>query len=119
LGSKPESENAEIDEVTTGSKNSANIDLLQLNPVNENFLWRPVKFIKNAAYPKVVPDGFYFKQDSGGFALKKQDSGKWYGHFTKKTVRELEKKYATKKPRTKNVGSAGAISKGDRGSADR
>jgi len=117
--SKPESEYAEITGVTTGSKNAANIDLLQLNPLKENFLWRPVKFIKNVDYPKVVPDGFYFKQDSGGFALKKQESGKWYGHFTKPTVKELEKKYGQKKPRTKNVGSTRIISKGDRGDSDR
>jgi hypothetical protein len=118
--SRTESEGAETNQVTTGSKNPATVDLLQLNSLKEGFfLWRPVKFIKNADYPKVVPEGFYFKQDSGGFALKKQATGKWYGHFTKKTVKELERKYAKKKPRTKNGGSTGIAQGGDRGGVNR
>jgi hypothetical protein len=118
-GSWTESEGAETDQVTTGSKNLATIDLLELSSLKESFLWRPVKFVKNEAYPKVVPEGFYFKQDSGGFALKKQSTGKWYGHFTKKTVKELERKYAQKKPRTKTGGSTGLAPGGDRGSVNR
>ena len=118
-GSKTESEGAETNQVTTGSKNLANVDLLQLNALKEGFLWRPVKFVKNVDYPKVVPEGFYFKQDSGGFALKKQSTGKWYGHFTKKAVKELERKYAKKKPRTKTGGSTGIAQGGDRGGVNR
>jgi hypothetical protein len=118
-GSKTESEGAETNQVTTGSKNLANVDLLLLNALKEGFLWRPVKFVKNVDYPKVVPEGFYFKQDSGGFALKKQSTGKWYGHFTKKTVKELERKYGPKKPRTKTSGSTGIAQGGDRGGVNR
>jgi hypothetical protein len=118
-GSGTESESAETNQVTTGSKNLATIDLLQLNALKEGFLWRPVKFVKNVDYPKVVPEGFYFKQDSGGFALKKQATGKWYGHFTKKTVKELERKYGQKKPRTKTGGSTGIAPGGDRGGVNR
>jgi len=118
-GSKTEGEDAETNQVTTGSKNSAAVDLLQLNALKDGFLWRPVKFVKNVDYPKVVPEGFYFKQDSGGFALKKQSTGKWYGHFTKKTVKELERKYAKKKPRTKTGGSTGIAPGGDRGGVNR
>jgi hypothetical protein len=118
-GSRTDSEDAETNQVTTGSKNLATIDLLELSSLKESFLWRPVKFVKNEAYPKVVPEGFYFKQDSGGFALKNQSTGKWYGHFTKKTVKELERKYAKKKPRTKNGGSTGIAGTGDRGGSDR
>jgi hypothetical protein len=117
--SRTGSEGAETNQVTTGSKNLATIDLLQLNSLKEGFLWRPVKFVKNVDYPKVVPEGFYFKQDSGGFALKKQSTGKWYGHFTKKTVKELERKYGQKKPRTKTGGSAGIAQGGDRGGVNR
>lgn len=119
IGSKAESKDAGTNPVTTGSKNLATLDLLELNALKETFLWRPVKFIKNVAYPKVVPEGFYFKQDSGGFALKKQATGKWYGHFTKKTVQELERKYAKKKPRTKNGGSTGIAQGGDRSGVNR
>jgi hypothetical protein len=118
-GSRTGSDGAEINQGTTGSKNPATIDLIQLNALKEGFLWRPVKFVKNVDYPKVVPEGFYFKQDSGGFALKKQSTGKWYGHFTKKTVKALERKYGQKKPRTKTGGSTGIAQGGDRGGVNR
>jgi hypothetical protein len=105
IGSKAESEYAGTNAVTTGSKNLSTIDLLELNALKETLLWRPLKFNRNPDYPKVAPDGFYFKQDSGGFALKRQDTGKWYGHFTRKTVKELEKTYGKKKPRARSDGS--------------
>lgn len=108
--SKAESEYAGTNPpVTTGSNKLANLDLLELNALEESFLWRPLKFRRNPHYPAVVPDGFYFKEDSGGFALKKQDTGKWYGHFTKRTVKELERKYARKKPKKKQrTGTSGS-----------
>jgi hypothetical protein len=102
IGSKAESEYAGTTPVTTGSTNLTTLDLLDLNSLEETLLWRPLKFRRNPDYPTVVPDGFYFKEDSGGFALKKQDTGKWYGHFTKKTVKELERKYARKTPKKKS-----------------
>jgi hypothetical protein len=93
--------------------------LLELNALKETLLWRPLKFNRNPDYPKVVPNGFYFKQDSGGFALKRQDTGRWYGHFTRKTVKELEKTYGKKKTRTRSGGSQGVAQGGSRRSADR
>jgi hypothetical protein len=119
VGSKTGSQDVERDAVTTGSKNPANIDLLDLNALKEILFWRPVKFNRNLDYPKVVPDGFYFKQDSGGFALKKQDTGRWYGHFTRRTVKELEKTYGKKNPRTRRGGSQGTAQGGSRRGADR
>ncbi|MGH9849029.1 MAG: hypothetical protein ACREBD_04150 [Blastocatellia bacterium] len=119
IESKTESEVAEMIAATTGSKNPANLDLLDLNSLKEKLFWRPVKFTKNRDYPKVVPNGFYFKQDSGGFALKRQESGKWYGHFTRKTVKELEGKYAKKKPRTRTSGSQGTAQRINRGGSYR
>ena len=83
----------------TGSTIPASVDLFELNSLNENRIWRPVKFTRNPDYPKVILDGCDFKQDSGGFALRQKQPSKYLGHYRRDTIAELEKRYGAKKPR--------------------
>jgi hypothetical protein len=76
-----------------------NEDVFGLSSLKQTGVWRPIKFERNPDYPKVILDGCRFKRDSGGFALRRQDTGKYLGYYRRETVAELERRYGKKKAR--------------------
>ncbi len=61
-----------------------------------NPVWRPKKFVRDDSYPKVTASGFYFRKDSGGFALIRRSDRKCVGFYTKLSIQELEKQHGSK-----------------------
>jgi hypothetical protein len=93
--------------VGTGTTMPASEDLFGLSSLKEMRVWRPVKFVRNRDYPKVIMDGCKFKQDSGGFALFQRTPSKYLGHYRKEAITELERKYGKKKSRRRKIDLAG------------
>src|SRR5262249_31590890 len=85
--------------VDPGNTIPASIDLFELSSLKQNLSWRPVFFTRKPHYPKVVPDGCAFKQDSGGFALRRKRPFKYLGYYRRDVITKLEKEYGSKKPR--------------------
>jgi hypothetical protein len=61
--------------------------------------WRPVKFVRNKEYPRVIANGCYWVRSGSGFQLMHQESSKYLGYYTSAEVKALEKQYGHKKPR--------------------
>ena len=82
-----------------GSTIPTTVDLLGLSSVKQGLSWRPVKFVRNPAYPKVVAEGCHFKRDSAGFALRRKDPFKHLGYYRQEVINKLEREYGSKKTR--------------------
>jgi hypothetical protein len=77
------------------------LDFSTLWGASANPVWRPRKFIRDDSYPSVAATGFYFRKDSGGFALIRRDGRKYVSFYTKEAIRELEEQHGNKDRKTK------------------
>jgi hypothetical protein len=66
-----------------------------------NPVWRPRKFVRDDSYPSVTAAGFYFRKDSGGFALIRRTDRKCVGFYTKLSIQELEQQHGNKNSKSK------------------
>jgi len=71
--------------------------------ISEARTWRPKLVIKNPDYPKVTLPGTFFIAHAGGFQLIERATNRPLGHYTKATIKDLERKYGKAK-RTKKSG---------------
>ncbi|MFN8002505.1 MAG: hypothetical protein U0X75_15970 [Acidobacteriota bacterium] len=66
-------------------------------------VWRPRKFTRKADYPGVSATGFFFRRDSGGFALIRRAGGKYVAFYTKAAIQELEQQHGNQSSKTKRT----------------